>query len=379
MHKFFLGGLTVAFLFLPSFVNAESAKNEEIFTARVIKILEERELTREDGSKNLQQNILLRGVEGAWKSKEMTFYGISDLDVIKSNIYKVGDKVLVSHLSDVGGQDKFFIIDFVRTGYLYFLALFFAVVIVAVGKKRGLRALLSLILSFLVILKFIIPKILSGGNPLMITLLGALIMIATIIYLTEGWGMKSHIGVISVMMALAITLFLTLFFSALARLTGLGQEETAFLINIGAKAMDFRGLLLAGVIIGVLGVLDDVIISQVEAVWQIKKANPELGFGQIFKGAYEVGNAHLGSVVNTLFLTYVGASLPLLLLFSADIEPALSLTQIINNEMMATEIVRTLVGSIGLALSVPLTTFLASAWVSKYGAGDKFEEKVSHH
>lgn len=365
-NKIFLSILLAVFFIFPSLSSAAQGSTEEIFEARVIKILETREIKREDGSKNIQQNILLRGLEGEFKGKEVIFIGISDLDVVSSNIYQAEDKVLTNHIVDAGGKDQFFIIDFVRTGYIYFLAFLFAVIVLIIGKKRGLRALASLVLSFLVILKFIIPQILNGSNPLFISLLGGLAMIAIIIYLTEGFNVKSHLAVVAVMISLAITLFLTLIFSALFRLTGLAQEETMYLINIGAKIIDFKGLLLAGIIIGVLGVLDDVIISQIETVWQLKKANPELAFKQVFSGSYEVGNAHLGSVINTLFLTYAGASLPLLLLFSVKIEPFLSFTQVINSELMATEIVRAMVGSIGLALAVPITTFLASVWVHRY-------------
>ena len=144
-----------------------------------------------------------------------------------------------------------------------------------------------------------------------------------------------------------------------ARISGL-SEEAAALIGFGKTAINFSGLLLAGIIIGTLGVLDDVVISQIEAVQQIKFANPTLSKLKVFNMAFKIGNAHLGAVVNTLFLAYAGASLPLLLLFSVDIPPLLTFRQVINNEMLATEIVRTLVGSIGLALAIPLTTVLAT-------------------
>jgi len=139
----------------------------------------------------------------------------------------------------------------------------------------------------------------------------------------------------------------------------MANEETMFLLGLGEETINFQGLLLAGIIIGTLGVLDDMVISQVAAVEQIKLANPELSKKEVFKKSYKIGVSHISSMTNTLFLAYAGAALPLLLLFSVKQEPFLTFNQVINNEMIATEIVRTLAGSIGLVLAVPVATVLA--------------------
>ncbi len=356
------------FLFFPILVSAQTIKsdnstNDQIFKAEVIKILEERNIKREDGSKALQQNLLLLGLEKKWKNKEIEHKGISEIDMASANTYKVGDKVLVSEVKNADDTIDYFVVDFVRSGYLYLLAFLFVTIIVVIGKTKGIKSLISLALSFFVIINFIIPKILNGSNPLIIGVFGSLVILAVIIYITDGWNRRSHISVVSVFFSLVITFILSWIFTHLTRLTGLAQEEAVFLLGTNGGTIDFRGLLLTGILIGTVGVLDDVVVGQVELVKQIRKANPNLTDKQIYRSAFKVGNAHLGAIVNTLFLTYAGASLPLLLLFYLSPTGSASFTQVINNEMIATEIVRTLVGSIGIALSVPISTLLATIWL----------------
>jgi len=342
-----------------------SPAGDRIFKAEVIKIIEEKNIEREDGSTALQQNLLLRGLEKEWQNKEFEFFGISDLDMMSANTYQAGDRVMVSEVMSVDGETDYYVESLVRSGCLFWLALIFCFVIIAIGKKKGVKSLISLVVSFFIIIKFIIPEIIKGASPLTAGVIGALVILAVIIYLTEGWNKKSHIAVVSVFFSLLITFFLSWIFTHFTRLTGLAQEEAVFLLGANNGSIDFRGLLLTGILIGTIGVLDDVIVSQVESVRQIRKANPNLTTGQVFKSAYEVGNTHLGAIVNTLFLTYAGASLPLLLLFYMNPSGAVSFTQVINHETIATEIVRTLVGSIGVALSMPISTFLAAVWLKE--------------
>ncbi|PIT87762.1 MAG: hypothetical protein COU31_01145 [Candidatus Magasanikbacteria bacterium CG10_big_fil_rev_8_21_14_0_10_40_10] len=369
--------ITLVFLslmvFLPVFVFAQSEANvrptiDQVFKAKVIKIIKEKTIERSDGSKALQQDLLLRGLEKEWKDKEFAHKGVSDLDVASANTYKVDDKVMVSEVKNSDGNTYYYITDLVRSGYLFWLAFLFSVIIIIIGKKKGIKSLVSLVISFFIIIKFIVPKIMSGSSPLLVGIFGALIILAIIIYLTEGWNKKSHIAVVSVFFSLIATFILSWIFTNLTRLTGLAQEEATFLLGANNGSINFRGLLLAGILIGAVGVLDDVIVGQVESVRQLRQANPHLTNRQIFKSAYEVGNTHLGAIVNTLFLTYAGASLPLLLLFSMYPTGAISFVQVINHEMIATEIVRTLVGSIGVALSMPISTFLATIWMKEKGS-----------
>lgn len=369
MFKKLLLILFLLFLFLPTLLFAqeilpnELAPTEIIFEARIIKILEEKEIIRENGDSAIQQKLLLKGLEGEDKNIEIEYNGISDIDIVSANEYKTGDRVLIQKTKTAEGLSHYFIIDIVRRGPIYFLGLIFVFVIVLIGRSKGVKALIGLVASFLIIVYVILPRILSGGNPFFISVFGSLIILAIIIYLTEGWQKKSHLAVVSVAFSLILIILLSSIFTTLTRLTGFAQEETSFLIGVGRTAIDFKGLLLAGMLIGAVGVLDDIVVGQLEAVKQIKEANPNLKSFQVFKMAYNVGNTHLGAIVNTLFLTYAGASLPLLLLFTLKQEPYLSFAQIINNEVVATEIVRTLVGSIGVAMSMPISTYFGAFWL----------------
>jgi len=340
--------------------NEAPGSGEEIFEAKVVEILQEKEVENEDGSKSIQQNIKLKGLKGKWKDKEIIFYGISDIDVIAKTRYKEGEKVLVSHTKDMEGQDKYYIIDYVRRGSLYFLAVIFALVIILIGKLKGLRALIALIISFVIIMKFIIPKILDGSSPLFTAITGSFFILFFILYITEGFNRRANLAIVSILISLFITGLLSLLFTSMTKLTGFAQEETVYLITSGYNLINVKGLLLAGIIIGTLGVLDDVVISQISAIEQIKKANPELSKKQIYQHALQIGKSHLGSMVNTLFLAYAGAALPLLLLFTIKQPPFLTFNQVINNEVIATEVVRTLVGSIGLTLAIPISSYLAA-------------------
>lgn len=360
MQKILFSFLIFSLLFTPFLSFAQELPEDEIFEAKVLQVIQEKETTHEDGSTIKQQNLKLKGLSGSYKDKEIIYRGISELEVVSSSAYKYGDKVLVTRSVGIDGDDIFYVTDYVRRTSIYILVALFALIIVIIGRSKGLRALLSLIASFAIIMFFIVPRILDGNNPLLVGIVGSFFILLFIIYLTEGFNRKSHFAILAITISLAITFLLSWLFTSFTRLTGLAQEEIMYLIGLGKGAINFQSLLLTAIIIGTLGVLDDVVISQVETVAQLKKANAKLSKKEILKRALKVGNTHMGAVVNTLFLAYAGAALPLLLLFSLNEPPVMTFTQVINQEMIATEIVRTLVGSIGIALAMPLTTFLAT-------------------
>ncbi|MFA5129002.1 MAG: YibE/F family protein [Patescibacteria group bacterium] len=356
--------MVATFIATPNFVFAQedSEQNnyqEEIFEAKVLEILEQKETIREDGSKSILQKLKLKGLEGKWKDQEIIFDG-TEVDVIAKNLYKKGNKVLVSHSQDGDGNDYYYVTDFVRRENLYFLAVIFVLIILITGKWRGFRALLGLIFSFFIILKIIIPQILNGHNALFISLTSALLIIFVSTYLVYGLNKKSTIAILGTFAGIAIVGFFSILFTNLTKLAGFAEEETIYLVGLTGGNINLQGLLLAGFIVGALGVLDDITVSQVSTVQEIHGTDPSLTRLAIYKKAMRVGVDHIASMVNTLFLAYAGAALPLLLLFSFKQPPFLTFSQIINHEIIATEIVRTLVGSIGLALAVPITTFLAA-------------------
>ncbi|MDX9893511.1 MAG: YibE/F family protein [Patescibacteria group bacterium] len=348
---------------MPSGLNAQDSHPEIIFKAQVTKIIGQNEITREDGSKAIQQKLELLGLEGKLKDKTITFDG-TKLDILSSDQYKVGDKVMVDYILEPDGIEQIYIIGFVRTNYIYLLALIFSLAVILIGGFKGLRSLIVLLLSFFIILKFIIPMILAGYNPLLISIIGSAAILITAIYITEGFKLTSTIAVGAITLSLLVTGLLATWFTVLTRLTGFANEEASYLIGIAGGNINIQGLLLAGIIIGALGVLDDVVISQVALVEELKKANPQLTQKKLYQQAMKVGISHLSSMVNTLFLAYAGAALPLLILFTIKQAPFLTFNQVINNEIIATEIVRTISGSIGLILAVPISTLIAAVLIT---------------
>jgi uncharacterized membrane protein len=211
-------------------------------------------------------------------------------------------------------------------------------------------------ISFLIIIGFILPQIYAGYNPVLIALLGSFFIVPVTFYLSHGLNKKTTIALLGTVISLVITGFLAKAFIDFGRLTGFASEEAGFLQFSRGDVLNIKGLVLAGIIIGVLGVLDDITVAQSAVVEKLKEANPRIGDKKLFTKAMSVGRDHIASMVNTLILVYTGAALPLLLLFVDNTAP---FTQIINYEIIAEEIIRTLVGSIGLILAVPITTFLA--------------------
>lgn len=282
--------------------------------------------------------------------------------------YSIGDKLMVYQAD----AETYLIADQVRTDALLILFAIFIILVLLISKWRGIGSLLGMAVSFVVIIYFILPRIAGGENPILIAILGSLIIIPATFYPSHGINRKTTIAVLSTILALVTTGLLANFFISLAKLSGLASEEAGFLQAMYPDLINMQGLLLAGIIIGVLGVLDDVTVSQASIVEQLKGANKELRTTEIFQRAMQVGHDHISSMVNTLVLVYAGASLPLLLLFNDAAKP---FTELINHEIIADEIVRTLVGSIGLILAVPISTFLAALFVE----GKDGVERHHHH
>ncbi len=263
----------------------------------------------------------------------------------------------MSYGKDFEGNDFFYITDYIRRGSLFWLFAVFVVLVALVAKWRGLTSLLGMTISFFIIFSFILPRISAGSDPIQTTIIGSFFIIPITFYFSHGFNKKTTVAVIGTVIALIITGILAGFFVESAKLTGFASEEAGFLQVIKQGSINIKGLLLAGIIIGVLGVLDDITVSQSAIVLQLKKANPKLKFEELYKRAMDVGQDHIASMVNTLILVYTGAALPLLLLFIDNPRP---FSEVINYEIIADDIVRMLVGSIGLILAVPITTFIAS-------------------
>jgi len=335
---------------------------EETLEAVVEKILDERQI-KPMGSEDLQlyQKLELLVTKGSLKDKKITVEN-GDVAVANNLKYKVNDKVIVTFSKNFEGDDYFYITDYIRRDSLLWLFIIFVLSAVVIAKWRGILSLVGMGISFLVIFSFILPKILSGSNPVEIAILGSLIIIPVSFFLSHGFNKKTIVAIAGTLIALIITGILANVFVEAAKLTGFASEEAGFLQAARGGLINIKGLLLAGIIIGVLGVLDDITISQSAIVFQLKEANEKLKFNELYKRAMNVGQDHISSMVNTLVLVYTGAALPLLLLFIDNPHP---FSEIVNYEIIADEIVRTLVGSIGLILAVPITTVIAALVAEK--------------
>ena len=267
----------------------------------------------------------------------------------------VGDRVVIGDSSDVPGESYYFV-DYERRAPLLVLTLLFAAVVIALSRVRGLAALAGLAGSLAILIRFVLPAILAGENPLAVAIVGGACVMFIALYMAHGVNAMTTTAILGTLVSLALTGALAVIFVEAARFTGFGSEEAVFL-QVSAQQINLQGLLLGSIIIGTLGVLDDVTVTQASAVWELRIANPAYRAKQLYSAALRIGRDHIASTVNTLVLAYAGASLPLLVLFTLSDR---TLGDVITSEVVAEEIVRTLVGSIGLVASVPITTALAA-------------------
>lgn len=271
--------------------------------------------------------------------------------------FSVGDAVVLSFSGgDPTSSQSYQLADFQRGVPLLLLAVLFVAAVLLLGRWQGLASLGALALSFVVLVLFVLPAILAGEDPLAVAVVGAGLIMFVVLYLTHGVSARTSTAVLGTLVSLALIGVLGVAFSAFGKLTGLDQD-TANLVSLLGHGIDTRGLLLAGAVIGALGVLDDVTVTQTSAVWELRRANPALGFRELYAAGSRIGRDHLSSVVNTLVMAYAGAALPLLLAFALS---GRGLGEILTAQQVAQEVVRTLVGSIGLVAAVPVTTALAA-------------------
>lgn len=278
-------------------------------------------------------------------------------------VLKDGDNFFLYYTKDINGFEMYSVQDVDRRPTLLIFVALFIIAVLALGGKQGLRSLLSLAGSFFVILYLLVPNLLKGYPPVLISILVAAAILFLAIYLTHGFNRESHAAFFGTVIAVILTGILAYAGVTFARLSGFGSDEAVYLNFATRGVLDFAGLLLGGMMIGVLGVLDDIAVTQSAVVSELYSAAPNISRKEAYAKALRVGKEHVGALVNTLALAYTGASLPLLLLFSTS---QLSISSLINQEVFAVEIIRTITGSIGLILTVPITTLLAVYMLKGY-------------
>ncbi|MEU0433790.1 YibE/F family protein [Streptomyces sp. NPDC006290] len=292
------------------------------------------------------------------KDKGRTFIEIVQPD--QSRQLRQSEKVVVAYEPSAPKDLQYSVTDANRKLPLTLLAGIFAVVVVVIGRMRGVMALVALAISFMILNFFILPAILQGSNPLLVAVVGSSAIMLIALYMCHGLSARTSVAVVGTLLSLVLIGLLGSVFIDWAVLTGNTDDSTGLIHGL-YPSIDMSGLLLAGVIIGSLGVLDDVTVTQTSAVWELHEANPTMGWRGLYRAGIRIGRDHIASVVNTLVLAYAGAALPLLLLFSIAQS---SVGTVANSELVAEEIVRTLVGSIGLVAAVPVTTALAALVVA---------------
>ena len=327
----------------------------ETMSARVIEVLEEGTVDLGGGSSQPYQRLLVRVESGSLAGQEVTVEEGTVNLISQERLFHVGDRVYLERAVGPGG-DRFYVSDYVRTGPLLWIGVLFVGLVVLVGRGKGTRSIAGTLFSLGVIFAFILPLILAGRDPVGVSIAGSVVLLAVSTYLVYGWNPKAHAAVVGMMLSLVLTGVLAWLFVGWSRLTGL-SEEAGFLVMALGPNINLQGLVLGGIIIGSLGVLDDVCVGQASAVFELVNANRDLSWHELFRSSLNIGRDHIAAMVNTLLLAYVGASMPLMLAFTIYQEP---LWRRINREPIAEEIVRTLVGSVGLILAVPITGLIAS-------------------
>ena len=271
---------------------------------------------------------------------------------------RVGDDVVLIMVTDPAdpAASQYNIIDHQRGSPLLAVVVVFAAAIIGFGRLRGLAALGGLVVSFAILLAFVLPAIMDGRSPLLVAIVGSAAIMFAVLYLTHGVTVQTSVAVLGTLASLVLTGVLGTMAAAATHLTGYGSED-ANTLALFYRDVDLHGLLLAGIIIGALGVLDDVTVTQAATVTELAAANPSLNRLQLYAAATRIGRAHIASTVNTIVLAYAGASLPLLLLILGS---GRGVAETLTSEFLAQEIVRSAVGTLGLIAAVPITTGLAA-------------------
>jgi uncharacterized membrane protein len=341
---------------------------------KIEKVLQETQL--ESDNSLFLQTLEVQADDGQIYTVE---YGDAFSPLSQNQLMQPGNEVILFTNELQPGETTAVIADSYRLPTVFWLVVLFSLIVIGVGRKKGFLSILGMILSLLVLMKFIIPQILIGSNPILISLFGSLLIGSATVYLSHGYNLKSHIALFSMMTSLITVAILSMIAVSTASLFGLGSEEAAFL-QVGSTAnINLQGLLLGGIMLGALGVLDDVTVAQVSLVFQLKLAKQSISFKELYYRSIQVGRDHVASLVNTLVLAYAGANMPLFILFTINESVPTWVT--LNSEIIVEEVIRTLTGSIGLVLAVPFTTLIAASFAMKLSEKDikKMEHGAHHH
>lgn len=353
-----------------------SANTQKIYKAEVLEIIEDSE--KEVADQLVPYQLLRLNLKSYQENTVEVILEHGGQPMAQFEKLKLSDQVFVSFhvpsssldFAETITNQEASIAGYARDQQLTVLFIIFVGLVVIVNGWKGLRSLISLGLSFLVIFKVALPVLLKGVDPSLVVALLSLFIIPLTFYLTHGFVKKTHIAVVATVIALIVSSLLAVTLINTTNLSGLATEEAAFLSFEKQETLNLQGLLLAGIILGLLGTLDDVTVTQAGLVFSLKKNKKNIQPKELYQEAMEIGQDHISSMVNTLVLVYTGASLPLLLLFINNPHP---FNFVISQDIVVEEIVRTLVSSVGLIFAAPLTTALATVVAS----WDQFKNKIA--
>ena len=300
---------------------------------------------------------LLDGPQKGKTTLVTTVAAVGSLDISEGDRIRVYKNALPPGAgATTGRRDAYSFADFDRRGAMLWLSIGFVILLLATGRLHGLRALLGLIVSLVIVVQFIVPAILHGSSPLAVAVVGSFAVMVVMMPLSYGLGAKAMAAWLGTAVSLLLAAGLASAFAGVAHLSGAASDESVYL-GASQSRLSLQGLLVAGMVIGALGVLVDLTVSQASTVIALRRVNPSLGFGGLFRGALDVGHDHIAATVHTLVFAYAGAALPVLLIFSVG---NTSFMDAVNGEAVADEVIAALVGSIGLIASMPITTALAA-------------------
>lgn len=367
MHRIKSYGLLLVLFVLGIFLlhsnfRTVSTDAQQFYAVRVVQIIEQGETKVLDTQQPFQK-VKVRILNGDSKDNELIVSHGTEFTITKDQLVTLGEDVVVSVDTNEQGEETYRITDKYRIPELIGISLLFLLVVIIFSGKQGMGAIIGLLLSALVILQFVVPQILAGREPVTISIIGACFILVATMYLAHGVKASTTIALLSTAVTLAISGIISFVAVNALGLTGIGSEE-AYMLKLGAfPELNLKGLLLGGMILGILGILDDVTTSQVAAVFAIDRENQKLTMRQLIERGLVIGREHIAALVNTLVLAYAGVSFPLFIFFVLN-----PLNQpvwvLFNSEFMTEEIVRTLSGSFGLVLGVPISTIFA-AWAIK--------------
>lgn len=352
----FLGCLFFLGSALPVSAQGIDAARDDFFTATVVSILGEQREEDPDFPRTVQ-TVRLRLNDGGDREEFTIENGA--LESRRDMLLKKGETVVVERILKSDGTTHYLIKEKYRLRNVILLVGIFVLIALILGGLTGILSIAGLFVSIGILVFFVIPRIIAGADPFLTCFIGSVFIACTSLFLAHGFNLRTRIALLSTLVTLCASAVIAQLFVRLGKLFGMGTEESMFLQTGMMQSIDLRGLLLGGIIIGCLGVLDDITTAQTAAIDEIRKANPSLGKKHLLAAGFSIGKEHIASLINTLALAYVGTSLPLLLLLHSQSNQAFPAWVTLNAEFLGEEIVRTLVGSITLLFAVPISTWIA--------------------